>query len=280
VRLLTFKAEGSVRVGILDGAGIAELPARFGGDLKEVLANHAVTEIAEAASDLTIGWRLTDVELLPPIPNPGKIICVGVNYRTHRDETGLKPAEYPTLFTRFADTQMADGEPAVKTAATSRFDYEGELAIVVGIAAYKVASENAWSHIAGLSVYNDFSVRDWQRHSTQWIPGKNFPSTGAFGPALVTLDEIPDFDSLRLRTLVNGELRQDAVLADLIFGVPALIEYISRFTALTPGDVIVTGTPGGVGQFMDPPTFLQAGDIVEVSITGVGTLRNPVIDEA
>jgi 2-keto-4-pentenoate hydratase/2-oxohepta-3-ene-1,7-dioic acid hydratase in catechol pathway len=280
MRLLSFKADGSSRVGALTDAGIAELPSDLGIDLRTILADHRLSDIAERASGLAVTWQLADVELLPPIPNPGKIVCVGVNYRAHRDETGLKPVEYPTLFTRFADTQIGDGASAVKPEVTSRFDYEGELAVIIGTRAYKVVPERAWEYIAGVSVYNDFTVRDWQKHSSQWIPGKNFPATGAFGPTLVTRDELGDFDSIRLRTLVNGDIRQDATLADLIFGVPALLGYITRFTALAPGDVIVTGTPGGVGQFMDPPTFLQSGDIVEVQISGVGTLRNPVVDEA
>jgi 2-keto-4-pentenoate hydratase/2-oxohepta-3-ene-1,7-dioic acid hydratase in catechol pathway len=280
MRLLTFNADGSSRVGVLIDGGIAELAPDLGADLRAILTKHGLTEIAERTAGLAATWQLADVELLPPIPNPGKIICVGVNYRTHRDETGLKPVEYPTLFTRFADTQIGYGASAIKPEVTSRFDYEGELAVIIGTRAYKVAPENAWDYIAGVSVYNDFTVRDWQKHSSQWIPGKNFPATGAFGPTLVTRDELADFDSIRLQTLVNGTIRQDATLADLIFGVPALVGYITRFTALAPGDVIVTGTPGGVGQFMDPPTFLQPGDVVEVQISGVGSLRNAVVDEA
>jgi 2-keto-4-pentenoate hydratase/2-oxohepta-3-ene-1,7-dioic acid hydratase in catechol pathway len=225
-------------------------------------------------------WSLDEVTFLPPVTNPGKIICVGVNYRTHREETGLKDGAQPTIFTRFADTQVGHNAAAIRPDATARFDYEGELAVIIGSTAHHVRPDDAWSHIAGVSVYNDFSVRDWQKHSTQWIPGKNFPGTGAFGPALVTVDELPAIETLSLTTRVNGEVRQHALVADLIFDIPTLIAYITTFTTLRPGDVIVTGTPGGVGQFMDPPTFLTAGDKVEVEITGVGILRNTVIQEA
>jgi 2-keto-4-pentenoate hydratase/2-oxohepta-3-ene-1,7-dioic acid hydratase in catechol pathway len=153
------------------------------------------------------------------------------------------------------------------------------LAVIIGAPAFRVGKAEALDVVAGYSVYNDFTVRDWQRHTTQWIPGKNFPGTGAFGPALVSKDEVADPRDLTLTTRVNGEIRQLAAVSDLIFDIPELIEYITQFTALHPGDVIVTGTPGGVGQFMDPPTFLQDGDVVEVDIPGIGTLRNAVIVE-
>jgi 2-keto-4-pentenoate hydratase/2-oxohepta-3-ene-1,7-dioic acid hydratase in catechol pathway len=275
MRLLTFAAEGVTRVGALVGENIVEFPPEL-GDLKSLLGSRTGAELAELLVGRPANWPLSAVEVLVPIANPGKVICVGVNYRSHRDETGHKENEYPTLFTRFADTQMPHEAVAIRPTVTSRFDYEGELAVIIGRPAHHVGAEQAWDHVAGVSVYNDFTVRDWQKHSSQWTPGKNFPATGGFGPTLVTLDEIEDFDALRLTTRVNGEVRQNAPLADLIFGVPALISYISTFTALSPGDVIVTGTPGGVGQFMDPPVFLDDGDVVEVEVSGIGTLRNLV----
>ncbi|MFE7243652.1 fumarylacetoacetate hydrolase family protein [Streptomyces sp. NPDC057580] len=209
--------------------------------------------------------------------DPAKIICVGVNYRTHQEETGhsTTPA-HPTIFTRFADTLIGCRDDAVRPAVSERFDYEGELAVVIGRSTEHVTAAEAWSHVAGVSVFNDLTARDWQRHSPQWTPGKNFPGTGAFGPALVTPDELPDFGTLTLTTRVNGQVRQHAALTDLVFDIPHLIAYISTFTPLTPGDILVTGTPGGVGQFMNPPAFLHPGDVVEIDMPGVGTLRNTV----
>ncbi len=217
-----------------------------------------------------------DITFLPVIPDPGKIICIGVNYRSHQDETGKPPPAAPTVFTRFADTQIGHLQPALKPITTTQFDYEGELALVIGKPAHLVDEADAWDVIAGYGLYNDFSVRDWQRAASQWTPGKNFPGTGAFGPYLVLADEVGDVDAMTLTTRVNGDLRQSARVADLVFGIPRLISYVTGFTPLAPGDVIVTGTPGGVGLFMDPPGLLDAGDVVEVEITGLGTLSNTV----
>jgi 2-keto-4-pentenoate hydratase/2-oxohepta-3-ene-1,7-dioic acid hydratase in catechol pathway len=220
---------------------------------------------------------VNDVEFLPVVLDPGKIVCVGVNYRAHQVETGRDAPAAPTLFTRFADTQMGHGAPAVRPDNGTQFDYEGEMALVIGKPAHRVREEDAWSVIAGYSAYNDFSVRDWQRATSQWLPGKNFPNTGAFGPFLVPTSEVSDVTALTLQTRVNGDVRQSASLADLVFTIPQLIAHISGFTPLAPGDVIVTGTPGGVGLFMDPPGLLAEGDEVEVEITGLGTLVNRVV---
>jgi 2-keto-4-pentenoate hydratase/2-oxohepta-3-ene-1,7-dioic acid hydratase in catechol pathway len=220
---------------------------------------------------------IDDVEFLPVVPAPGKIICVGVNYRTHLDEIGKPPPAGPTIFTRFADTQMGHLAPAVFPHEATEFDYEGEVALVIGKDGYKLSKENATDIIAGYGVYNDFSVRDWQRFSTQWAPGKNFPGTGAFGPYLVPASDIPDVTELQLETRVNGQVRQSAAVRDLIFDIPSLIEFVTTFTRLSVGDVIVTGTPGGVGLFMEPRGLLAEGDVVEVEVTGLGMLRNTVI---
>jgi 2-keto-4-pentenoate hydratase/2-oxohepta-3-ene-1,7-dioic acid hydratase in catechol pathway len=283
MRFVTFEADKEVHVGVLDGDKVvglsADLPAGV-SDLRGLIAALGPEGLPKVNLPLAGPvWALEEVNLLPPVPNPAKIICVGVNYRTHRDETGLNKAGQPTIFTRFADTQIGASAQAIRPTATERFDYEGELALIIGKPAHRVLAADAWSVIAGLSVYNDFSVRDWQKHTTQWIPGKNFPATGAFGPSLVTLDEIPNVGALTLTTKVNGEIRQQAVVDDLLFDIPALIEYITAFTPLAAGDVIVTGTPGGVGQFMDPPTFLVGGDEVEVEVGGIGILRNTVVNE-
>lgn len=221
-----------------------------------------------------------DLELLPALTNPGKIICIGVNYRTHQEESGKTDQKAPTVFTRFADTQMGHLAPAVKPASTGKFDYEGEMALVIGKEAWHVAKEDAFDYITGYANYNDFSVRDWQKAASQWIPGKNFPDTGGFGPYLVPADVVGDVNELTLETRVNGEVRQHASVADLYFDIPTLINYVTGFTRLHPGDVIVTGTPGGVGLFWGEGGLLNDGDVVEVEITNLGILKNTVKDEA
>jgi 2-keto-4-pentenoate hydratase/2-oxohepta-3-ene-1,7-dioic acid hydratase in catechol pathway len=221
-----------------------------------------------------------DIEFLPAITDPAKIVCIGVNYRSHQQETGKGQGNrVPTVFTRFADTQIGAGQPALMPASTTQFDYEGEMALVIGKEAFHVSADDAWTYVAGYAAYNDFTARDWQRATTQWIPGKNFPGTGAFGPYLVPAADLGDVDALTLETRVNGDVRQKASVADLDFSIPQLIEHVTGFTRLLPGDVIVTGTPGGVGLFMDPPGLLSDGDVVEVEITGLGVLRNVVAQE-
>ena len=222
---------------------------------------------------------LADVTLLPPIPRPGKILCVGMNYASHRDEMGRAQMAHPAIFTRWADTLVAHGAPLVRPRESECLDYEGELAVIIGKPARRVSEAAAMDYVAGFSVFHDASVRDWQRHNIQFTPGKNFPGTGGFGPALVTPDEVPDLSAQRVQTRLNGELVQDQPIADLIFPIPALIAYLSTFTQLLPGDVIATGTPGGVGEKRQPPLWMQPGDTVEVSIGDVGTLVNPVVAE-
>ena len=193
---------------------------------------------------------------------------------------GNRPPAYPAVFTRWPDTLVAHGAPLVRPKDTERFDYEGELAVVIGRGGRAIGRDRALDHVAGYSIFNDASVRDWQRHGGQFTPGKNFPGSGGFGPALVTPDEIDDLGAQRVQTRLNGTLMQDQPVADLIFDVPWLVEYLSAFTTLSPGDVIITGTPGGVGDGRDPPVYLQPGDTVEVSIGAIGTLHNPVVAEA
>ena len=275
MRLVSFRrADGTASFGRLEGEAVADLGGAGGGGLRAALAGGLDLSADGPAR------ALADVELLPPIPDPGKIFCIGLNYASHVAEMGNTPPAYPTVFTRWPDTLAAHGAPLVRPKATERFDYEGELAVVIGRGGRAIGRAQALEHVAGYSVFNDASVRDWQRHSSQFTPGKNFPSSGGFGPALVTRDEIADLAAERVQTRLNGTLMQDQPIADLIFDVPALIEYLSAFTALAPGDVIVTGTPGGVGDGRDPPVYLQAGDVVEVSIGTIGTLRNPVVAEA
>ena len=248
--------------------------------LAEALATFSVDELAGfvAAADGTLDKSA--VEWLPVIPRPGKILCVGLNYRAHVIETGREAPEYPLLFTRFAESQVGHEAPLIRPAASTRYDYEGELAVVIGRPARHVSRQAALEYVAGYACFNDGSVRDWQRHSTHFTAGKNFVGSGAFGPWLVTRDEIGDPAALHLRTRVNGQEVQSAPTGDLVFDVPSLIEYASTFTRLEPGDVLATGTPSGVGAYREPRLWLKPGDVVEVEIEGIGVLRNPVIDEA
>jgi len=227
------------------------------------------------------GPQLPAAELhwLAPIVAPGKILCVGLNDARHVYETGRALPAYPSIFTRHADSLVGDGCPLWRPRVSEQFDFEAELAVVIGRNAWRVAERDALAHVAGYTCMAENSVRDWQRHSAQVTPGKNFFRSGALGPWLVTADEIADPTALRVTSRVNGETMQDGSIADLIFSIPTLIAYISTFTPLAPGDVIATGTPAGVGATRTPPRFLRAGDLLEVDIPGVGTLANPVVDE-
>jgi 2-keto-4-pentenoate hydratase/2-oxohepta-3-ene-1,7-dioic acid hydratase in catechol pathway len=223
---------------------------------------------------------LATVTLLPPVIGSAKVLCAGVNYAPHRDEASLKQAENPTIFTRFADTHVAHGGSLVLPSVAKNLDFEGELLAVIGRDVHRETPEQASDAVVAWSCYNDGSLRDWQFHTNQWTPGKNFLGTGGFGPWLVTADEVGPVEKLELTTKLNDEIVQQASVSDLIFDVPELVSYISQFTPLGPGDLLLTGTPGGVGAFREPPLWLAPGDVVTVDITGVGVLRNEVADEA
>lgn len=279
MRLASFEGPAGPSFGVLQGGGLIDLRELVGGpdpSLRDLLAAGQLDDARDYAAGRTPDISLDDVRLLPVIPNPSKIIGVGLNYREHRDEGQHAAVGHPTLFVRVADSQIGHRAVAIKPSVTSQFDYEGELAVVIRDTCRSAGADTALQCVAGYSCYNDFSVRDWQRHSSQWTAGKNFTATGAFGPALVTADEVPDTACLTLRTRVNGETRQSAVIGDLLFGIPELIAYVSAVTTLRPGDVLITGTPSGVGLYRDPPSFLQAGDLVEVEIDDIGTLSNTV----
>jgi len=275
-RYISFRRpDGTPSFGRLEGETVHDLgPQGAAAWLKDAVAG----DLSALAATAT--HARADVRLLPLIPNPTKILCVGLNYATHVAETGRDQKEYPAIFTRWADSLIADGEPLVRPPESTRFDYEGELAVVIGKGGRRIPREKALEHVAGYSVFNDGSVRDWQRHNIQFTPGKNFPGTGAFGPALVTPDELPDLGDQRVQTRINGQLVQDQPVSDMIWDVAFVIAYCSTFTTLEPGDVIASGTPGGVGDKRNPPLYMKAGDIAEISIGKVGTLTNPVIDEA
>ena len=281
MKLATFKREGRAGWGVVVADGIADtgtaLAGRYDG-IRAVLAADALGEVAAAVADAP-RIATDEVEWLPVLADPGKILCIGLNYETHRQETGREATGHPAVFTRFADTQIGHDAPIIRPHVSTALDYEGELAVVIGRGGRYIARDEAMAHVAGYACYNDATLRDWQRHTIQFTPGKNFPGTGGFGPVLVTADEIADYRSLRIETRVNGETVQSAGLDQLIFDIPTLIEYCSSFTPLAPGDVIATGTPGGVGFKREPQLFLKPGDTVEVDIPGVGLLSNGVADE-
>jgi 2-keto-4-pentenoate hydratase/2-oxohepta-3-ene-1,7-dioic acid hydratase in catechol pathway len=210
------------------------------------------------------------------IPNPGKIVCVGLNYEEHRAETGRDKTENPALFLRVAESQVGHRQPILRPRESTHLDFEAEIALIVGKAGRRISQAESWRHIAGYSCYNDGSVRDWQRHTVQWTAGKNFAQTGGFGPWMVTADEIPPGTVMTLSCRLNGERMQHATTEMMIFKIPRLIEYISAFMPLAAGDVIVTGTPGGVGARRTPPVWMKPGDTVEVEIDKVGVLTNTI----
>ncbi|MEP9375311.1 fumarylacetoacetate hydrolase family protein [Aquabacter sp. CN5-332] len=279
MKFASFHIDGRPTYGAVDGEIIAEVTSEHRqayADLRAAIASDRLTEIGQAA--LASGKRhpVGGIRLDPVIPNPDKIICVGLNYESHRLETKRPDSAYPSIFLRFADTQIGHDAPTILPLSSTRFDYEGELAVVIGKGGRYISEADALDHVAGYSCYNDVSVRDWQRHTHQFTPGKNFPATGPFGPFLVTPDEVGDLAPLRITTRLNGEVMQDAHFSQLIFSVPHIISYVSGFTELRPGDVIATGTPGGVGDRREPPHYMKAGDVVEVEIERVGLLRNHV----
>ena len=236
----------------------------------------SVSEIEDLATTRAATVALDQIEYLPVVPDAPRIFCVGLNYDEHRIEAKRETTAQPTVFLRVTSSQVGHQQPIVLPRESTSLDYEGEIAVVVGKGGRRISESVAWEHVVGYAPYNDGSIRDWQSHTTQWTPGKNFPGTGAFGPWLVTRGEIADGQELALTTRLNGKVVQHATTAQLIFPIPRLISYISTFTALEPGDVIVTGTPGGVGFKRQPPLFMLPGDLVEVEVEGVGTLINSV----
>jgi 2-keto-4-pentenoate hydratase/2-oxohepta-3-ene-1,7-dioic acid hydratase in catechol pathway len=280
MKLVAYQYEGNTGYGMLSGDRIAAPGKAFlerYPDIRAVLDGAALPELQEAVAGAPATLSLADVTPLPPLANPRKIFCVGLNYKSHVAETKRPDADHPAIFVRFADSLIADGAPLrYPSGKSEKFDFEGELAVVIGKGGADIAEADAMAHIAGYACFNDATVRDWQRHTHQWTPGKNFPGTGAFGPALVTADEIADITQSVLTTRLNGSVMQQAPLSDLIFTLPVIISYLSKFTRLSPGDVIATGTPGGVGDRREPPLYMKPGDTIEVEISGIGLLKNTV----
>jgi 2-keto-4-pentenoate hydratase/2-oxohepta-3-ene-1,7-dioic acid hydratase in catechol pathway len=281
MRLASFSVGGWQSYGAITGDGVLDLGLHFGRrtlSLRTCLQSVPLAELDDLIRRTPPDWRLDQIQFEPVIPDPGKIICVGLNYREHVRESGHEVTPYPVLFARYADSQIGHGQPMLAPQVSTQFDYEGELAVVIGKPGRNIEPEHALSHVAGYSCYNDGSVRDWQMHTSQYLAGKNFVATGAFGPWLVTADEIPDPAGLTLETRLNGMVMQHATTGMLITPIPELIAYCSTILPLRTGDVLVTGTPGGVGVRRTPPVWMAAGDTVEVEISRIGCLRNPIAD--
>ena len=279
MKLISYQYNGQDGYGAVQGDRVVELHSVFGTrapDLKALIAADLLAEAASAVQAAKATLPLSEMTLLPVIPNPGKIVCVGLNYGEHVRETGREITEKPTLFLRVAESQVAHGEDIVLPPESSRLDYEGEIAIVIGQGGRRISEADACKHIAGYACYNDGSIRDWQTATPQWTAGKNFWRTGGFGPWMVTRDEIADNQVMTLVTRLNGQEMQRTTTDKLIHSIPRQIAHISAFMPLAPGDVIVTGTPGGVGAKRTPPVWMKAGDVVEVEVDAIGVLRNGV----
>jgi 2-keto-4-pentenoate hydratase/2-oxohepta-3-ene-1,7-dioic acid hydratase in catechol pathway len=279
VRLASFHYQGRDTFGVVRDSGIVDLgtDGRF-ATLRDALAADAVAELAKAACDRT-AVPLAAITWLPPIPAGNKILCVGLNYRKHAEEAGMQVPTRPSIFVRFPESQVGHLQPVVCPFVSEQFDYEGELAVVIGRRIRHVPATRALDFVAGYSCFAENSLRDFQTHAAQATPGKNFWASGAFGPWITTADEISDPGRLMLTTRLNGAVVQQEGTDDLIFSVPQLIEYASTWTELLPGDVISTGTPSGVGMARKPPRWLKSGDRLEIEIEGIGTLQNTVVDE-
>ena len=249
----------------------------------ESLISEGAGSLAHAAVELAKGRPVDPdaVEVLPVLANPGKIICVGLNYADHSAESGFKQPEYPTLFGRFNSSLIGHRAPIIRPRLSEQLDYEGELVAVIGKGGRDIPKDRALAHVVGYSIFNDASIRDYQFKSPQWTMGKNFDNTGAFGPALVTSDELPPgCRGLRLITRLNGEVVQNAMIDDMVFDVATQIALVSEAITLSPGDIFVTGTPSGVGLARKPPLWMKHGDVCEVEIDRIGVLQNPIVNQA
>ncbi len=287
MRLVTFAHASGPRIGVRLGDVLVDLSLAAPGlprNMRALLAlgdaglQDAAQAAAAAGTDCQL--RFSSVRLLPPVPDPGKILCVGLNYVDHAIEVDPKSLpEHPVFFARLASTLVGHDAPLVRPLVSRMLDYEGEVAAVIGIGGRNIPREAALAHVAGYALFNEASVRDYQFRTSQWFLGKNFDDTGAFGPELCTTDELPPGAcGLRLSTTVNGEVMQEASTSEMLFPVELLVATLSEAMTLSPGDVIVTGTPSGVGFALTPPRYLKPGDMVEVALEGYGVLRNSVID--
>ena len=280
MKLATFRSAKGASYGAVTDKGIVDLGKRLGNrypDLKALIAGNGFAEAAKLLSEKA-DFRTEEIGWLPVIPNPDKIVCVGLNYQDHVVETGRDNTEQPAIFLRLAESQVGHLQPIVRPRESTHMDFEAEIAVIIGKPGRRISQKDSWQHIAGYSCYNDGSVRDWQRHTIQWTAGKNFARTGGFGPWMVTADEIPPNTKMTLSCRLNGQQMQHATTEQMIFKIPKIIEYVSTWTTLLPGDVLVTGTPGGVGARRNPPVWMKPGDKVEIELDKVGILENSIAD--
>jgi 2-keto-4-pentenoate hydratase/2-oxohepta-3-ene-1,7-dioic acid hydratase in catechol pathway len=276
MKLASYRLGGEDTYGAVVGDGVVTLGSRNHPTLRDALAGGALGEL-RAAAGKTPDRKLADVTWLPVIPSPAKILCVGINYKSHAEETGRDTMANPQMFLRLTNTLVGHDGEMIRPRVSTHFDFEGELAAIIGKRGRHIKESDALAHVAGYTCFVDGSVRDYQKHSV--TSGKNFVGTGPLGPWMVTSDEIPDPTKLTLTTRLNGHEMQRSGTDRLIYSIPKIISYVSSFTPLEPGDVIATGTPAGVGHRRNPPVWMKAGDMLEVEITGIGTLRSRIVDE-
>ena len=280
MKLASYLADGKECFGVVTGDGVITMNGRLGGHYhskRSALGWDTLAAIRKAAEGATPDHKLADIKWLPVIPNPEKVLCAGINYRSHAAETGRELPKQPSMFIRLTNTLVGHEGEMIRPSVSQQFDFEGELALVIGKGGRHIPVERALDHVAGYTCFVDGSVRDYQKFSV--TSGKNFPATGPLGPWIVTTDEIPDPTRLTLTTRLNGQVVQQSGTDLLIYSVPQIIAFCSDFTPLSPGDVIATGTPEGVGHRRTPPLWMKPGDVLEVEITGIGTLRSRIVDE-
>ena len=277
MRWLSFVSKGGSSFGYVEEESVVDLGAVCNlPDLKSTLQSGSLDFLQKVLCDLAPRIPLQAIEYLPPIPNPSKVLCVGLNYLEHQEETGHRGGDQPTLFIRFGEAQVGHNGIMLRPKESNSLDFEGEIAMVIGVPGRRIPIEKCLDHVFGFSCYNDGSVREYQRHTSQFTPGKNFTQTGGFGPWIMTTEEVCELKDMELLTHLNGELVQHAWSSDMVFDFASILSYCSTFIELEPGDVIVTGTPGGVGAQRNPPLFMDEGDVVSVTVRPIGTLTNTV----
>jgi 2-keto-4-pentenoate hydratase/2-oxohepta-3-ene-1,7-dioic acid hydratase in catechol pathway len=280
MKLASYMVGGEPAFGVVTGDGVVTMNTRLGGKyatLRDALDEYALDEMRDAALGATPDQKLSELKFLPAIPNPEKILCVGINYKSHAAEHGTEAPKLPNIFTRFVNTLVPHEGEMIRPKVSTSFDFEGELALVIGKGGRHIKAADALSHVAGYTCFCDASVRDFTKYSL--VASKNFLGTGPLGPWIVTADEIPDPTKLTLMTRLNGQEMQRSGTDMLIHSIPAIIEFCSVFTPLSPGDIIATGTPDGIGAKRNPPIWMKAGDVLEVEVSGIGTLRTRIADE-
>jgi 2-keto-4-pentenoate hydratase/2-oxohepta-3-ene-1,7-dioic acid hydratase in catechol pathway len=277
MKLASYTVTGAEAYGVVKDDGVITMSGRFGKTLREALAANLLPKIKDAAANANPDRKLSEIKFLPVITDPERIACAGINYRSHASETGREIPKQPSMFLRLTDTLVGHEGQMIRPRISTQLDYEGELAVIIGRGGRYIPKEHALEHVAGYTCFVDGSVRDYQKFSV--TSGKNFPGTGPLGPWMVTTDEIPDPTKLTLMTRLNGQEMQRSGTDLLIYSIPHIVAFCSEFTALAPGDVIATGTPEGVGHRRNPQVWMKAGDVLEVEITGIGTLRTMIVDE-